>query len=101
MAGRGNPFPRNYSTSDSLESNLFSNPIPEEKWKEHLYYVDNEVVNDQRRHTRAYVKSIGGLLTIPDLTRREYKKKDSRVLEDSVLVGDLEELVEATLQEVV
>ena len=67
MAGWGNPFPRNYSTSDSFESSLFPNLSPKEKWKEHLYSVDNEVFNDLRRHTRAYVKSIGGLPTIPDL----------------------------------
>ena len=47
------------------------------------------------------MKSIGGLPTIPDLPRREYKKKDRPILEDSVLVGDLEELVETALQEVV
>ena len=97
MAGRGNPFPWNYSTSDSSKSNLFPNPIPEEKWKEHLYYVENEVVNDLRIHTREYVKIIGGLPIIPDLPRRENKKKDRPVLEDSVLVGDLEELVETAL----
>ena len=68
-------FSRDYSTGDSSESSLFPNPIPEEKGKEHLYSVDNEVVNDLRRHTRAYVKKIGGLPTIPDLSRREYKKK--------------------------
>ena len=45
--------------------------------------------------------SIGGLLIILDLPRREYKKKYRPVLDDSVLVGDLEELVETTLQEVV
>ena len=67
MAGRGNPFPQNYSTSDSSESSSFSNPILEEKWKEHLYFVDNEVVNDLRSHTREYVKSIGGLPIIPNL----------------------------------
>ena len=50
MAIRGNPFPRNYSTSDSSESSLFPNLILEEKWKEHLYSVDNEVVNDLRIH---------------------------------------------------
>ena len=61
MAGRGNPFPRNYSTGDSSESSLFSNTIPEEGGRENLYYVDNEVVNDLRRHTRAYVKKIGEL----------------------------------------
>ena len=101
MDGQGNPFPRNYSTNDSSESSSFPNPIPKEKWIEHLYSVDNEVVNDLRRHTRAYVKSIGGLPIIPDLPRREYKKKSCPVLEDSVLVGDLEELVEIALQEVV
>ena len=101
MAGRGNPFPRNLSTSDSFESSSFSNTNPEEKWKEHLYYVDNEVVNDMRRHTRDYVKNIGGLPIIPIFPRREYKKKDRPILEDAMLVGDFEELVETTLQEVV
>ena len=96
MAGRGNPFPRSYSTSDSFESSLFLDPNTEEN-REHLFSVDNQVVNDLRRHTWAYVKSIGGLPTIPDLPRREYKKKDHPILEDSVLVGDLEELVEGAL----
>ena len=101
MAGRGNSFPRNYSTGNNSDSSLFSNPIPEEKGKEHLYSVDNEVVNDLRIHIRAYVKNIGGLPIIPDLPRREYKKKDHPILEYFVLVGDLEELVETALQEVV
>ena len=47
------------------------------------------------------MKSIGGLLILPDLTRREYNKKDRPILEDLVLVGDLKELVETALQEVV
>ena len=97
MAGRGNPFPRNYSTGNSSESRLFPNPILEEKGKEHLYSVNNEVVNDLRINTRVYVKNIGGLPIIPDLPRREYKNKDRPILEDSVLVGDLEELVEKNL----
>ena len=63
--------------------------------------MDNEVVNDLRRHTRAYVKNIGGLLIIPELPIREYKRKDCPVVEDSVLVVDWEELVEKALQEVV
>ena len=71
MAGRENPFPRNYFTSDNFESSSFSNPIPKEKGKEHLYSVNNEVVNDLRRHTRAYVKSIGGLPIILDLPKME------------------------------
>ena len=73
MAGRGNPFPRNYSTSDSFE-NSFPDPNTEEN-REHLFVVDNQVVNDLRRHTWAYVKNIGGLPIIPDLPRREYNKK--------------------------
>ena len=97
MVDRGNLFSRDYSTGDSSESSLFPNPIPEEKGKEHLYYVNSEVVNDLRRHTRAYVKNIGGLPIIPDLPRREYKNKDHPILEDSVLVGYLEELVETAL----
>ena len=52
------------------------------------------MVNDLRRHRKAYVKSIGGLPIIPNFPRREYKKKDHPILEDSVLVGDLEELIE-------
>ena len=59
--------------------------------------MDNQVVNDLRRHTWAYVKSIGGLPIIPNLPRREYKKKYCPILEDLVLVGDLEELVEVAL----
>ena len=59
------------------------------------------MINDLRRHTRAYVKKIGGLPIIPDLPRREYKRRHRPILEDLVLVGDLEELVEIALQEVV
>ena len=86
MASRGNSFPQNYSTGDSSKISLFPNSTPKEKWKEHLYSVDNEVVNDLRRHTKAYVKSIRGLPIILDLPRREYKKKDYPVVEDSMLV---------------
>ena len=100
MAGRGNSFSREFSTGDSSERSRFHNPIPEEN-REHLYVVGNEVVNDLRRHTREYVKKLGGFPIILDLPRREYKRKDRPILEDSLLVGDWEELVETTLQEVV
>ena len=66
-----------------------------------MYSVDNEVVNDLIRHTREYVEKIGGLSIIPALPRREYWKKDHPILEDAVLVGDFEELVETALQEVI
>ena len=88
MDGLGKLFSRDYSTGDSSESSLFPNPIPEEKGKECLYSIDNEVVNDLRRYTREYVKNIGGLAIILVLPRREYKKKDRPILEDAVLVGD-------------
>ena len=80
---------------------MFPNPIPKEKGKEFLYPIDNEVVDDFRRITRAYAKKIKGLLIIPALPLREYLKKDLPILEDIVLVGDFEEVVETTLQEVV
>ena len=95
MAGWGNPFPQNKSTSDSFESS-FPNPNTEENRK-HLFTLDNQVVNYLRGHTRDYVKSIGGLLINPDLPQREYKKKDRPISEDSILVGDWEELVEVAL----
>ena len=71
MAGQGNSFPRNYSTGDSSESSLFHNTTPEDRG--YLYPVDNEVVDDLRIITRAYVKKIRGILPIiPILPRREY-----------------------------
>ena len=76
-------------------------PTAEEKGKGYLYPIDNKVVEELRRITKAYAKKIGGLPIIPALPRREYRKKDRPQLEDSVLVEDLEELVETTLQEVV
>ena len=95
MAGRGNPFSREYSTGNSSESSGLHNSIPEER--EHLYSVGNEIVNDTRRHTRAYVKNIGGFPIIPEFSIRKYKRKDHPEVEGSVLVGDWEELVETSL----
>ena len=100
MVVRGSPLSRNYSTGDSYETSLTHKPTPKEKGKGYLYPIDNEVVDDLRRITRAYVKNIGGLPIIFVLPIREYQKKDRPQLEDSVLVEDLEELVETALQEV-
>ena len=88
MDGRGNLFSQDYSTGNGSESSGLHNPILKERNRENLYSVGNVVVNDLRRHTRAYVKKIGGLPIIPEFPRREYKKKDRPVTEDSVLVGD-------------
>ena len=87
MAGRGNPFSRDFSTGNSSERSGFHNPILEEN-REHLYSVGKKIVNDLRRHTRAYINNIGGLPIIPEFPRIEYKKKDCPLAEDSVLVGD-------------
>ena len=46
----------------------------------------------------AYAKNIGGLPMISVLPRKEYQKKDHPQLGDSMLVEDLEELVEIALQ---
>ena len=79
---------------------MFHTSTPEDKEKGYLYPIDNEVVDDLRRITREYAKKTGGLPIIFVLPRREYQKKYHPKLEDSVLVEDLEELVEASLQEV-
>ena len=97
MARRGNLFPCNYSTGNSSESSLFPNPILEEKGKVFFYPFANEVVDNLRRITRDYANNIGGLSIIPALPIRNYQKKDRPILEDAVLVGDFEELVETTL----
>ena len=88
MASRGNPFSRDYSASYSSESSRPRNPIPEEDDREHLFPIRNDIVNDLRRHTRAYIKKIGGLPIIHELPRRKYKKKYCPIVEDLVLFGD-------------
>ena len=70
MAGRGNLFSRDYSAGYSSESSGPRISIPEEENREHLYPVRNEIVNDLRRHTREYLKKIGGFPIIPELPRR-------------------------------
>ena len=80
---------------------MLHKPTPEDKEKGYLYLVNKKVVDDLRIITRAYVKNIGVLPIVYVLPRREYQKKGCPRLEDSVLVEDLEELVEIALQEVV
>ena len=92
MARRGSSLPQNHSIGDSSKSSLFHKSTPEDKEKGYLYPIDNEVVDDLRRITRAYMKNIGGLPIILVLPRREYQNKDHPKLEDLVLVEDLEEL---------
>ena len=93
MAGRGNSSSQEHSTGHSSETSFPERPTPEETFTEYLYLVDNEVVDDLRRITRAYAKKIGGLPIIPAFPRREFHKKDRPYLENSVLVEYFEELV--------
>ena len=72
---------------------MLHKPTPKDKEKGYLYPIDNEVVDDLKRITTAYVKNIGGLLIILVLPRRKYQKKDRPILEDAMLVGYFEELV--------
>ena len=107
MDGRGKLFPRKHSTSNSLEANFPKRPSPEGKVKtkshdtEYLYPISNKVVDHLIRITRSYAKNLGGLPNIPALPRRQVHKKERPFLEYSLLVGDFEELVDLTLQEIV
>ena len=93
MVGRGNLFSIEYSTSDSPKISVPQRPSPIEKVTKYLYPIDNEVVDDLRRITKAYAKKIGGLPIIPSFPRRDFCKKDRPYLENSVLVEYFEELV--------
>ena len=54
-----------------------------------------------RRHTRSYVKKLGGLKVIPVLPRRKSSKKVASYTKDSNLGENLEELVDLSIQEIV
>ena len=101
MVGRSNSFSREYSTGDSSETSFPQRPSLEEKVTKYLYSIDNKVVDDVRRITRAYAKNIGRLPIIPAFPRREVCKKYHPYCKDLMLVEDFEELVETTLQEIV
>ena len=100
MVGKGNSFSRNYSTSDNPKTSF-----PEERINpeivEHLYQVPFEVVDHFRIYTRLYVKKLGGLQTILELPRRGDYRRTPTYIEDSILVGNLEELVNLSLQQIV
>ena len=78
MAGRGILFVRNYSVGNTSETTFPKNFVLEEQEKvgskeeglERLYIVPFEEVNHLRRHTRYYVKNIGGLKEILAFPRR-------------------------------
>ena len=60
-----------------------------------------EVVDHFRRYTMSYMKNLGGLQTIHELPRRGARQRAPTYMEDSILVGNLEELVNLSLQEIV
>ena len=109
MVGRGIPFARNYSTEDTSKTTFLDDFIREEQEKvgseeegsEHLYVVPFEEVNHLRRHTRSYVKNLGGLKAIPALPRSRASKKVPSYIEYSILVENLEELVYLSIQEII
>ena len=99
MVGRGNPFTRNYYTSDSSKTRFSEERLdPEVEVLEHLYPIPFEVVNHLRRHTRSYVKKLGELNTILELPRRKASKRVPTYTEDSILVGNLEGFMNFSIQ---
>ena len=101
MDGRGNSFTQNYSTGNNTETSFSEECVnPEVETAEHLYHVPLEVVDHFRIHTRSYVKNLGGLQTIPKFLRRGVTKRTPTYTEDSILVGNLEEFANFSLQEI-
>ena len=111
MAGRGNLIFRDDYTRTTSENTFPEDFIPEFKEQEHtgsgeeeserLYVVPFEEVDQFRRHTRSYVKKIGGLKVNPALPRRNTSKKVPSYTKDSILVENLEELVDLSIQEII
>ena len=92
MAGKGNPFDRDYSTSDNPETS-FPEVRINRQTAEDLYQVPFKVVDHFRRQTRSYTRNLGGLQTILELPRRGASKIIPTYTKYLVLVGNLEELV--------
>ena len=78
MDGRESPFAMNYSTGDTSKTKFPEGFILEEQEKVGfeeegstcLYAIWFKEVDHLRRHTRSYVKNLGGLKAIPTLPRR-------------------------------
>ena len=107
MDGRGNPFIRNYSTGDSSKTRFLEDFSSKERvnseveFPKQIYPVPFKVVNHLRRHTTSYVKNLGGLQKIHELLRKRAPIRVPTYTEDSILVGNSEELVKLSLQEIV
>ena len=66
-----------------------------------MYVVPFEEVDQFRRHTRSYIKKLGGIKVIPSLSRRKASNKLASYTKDSILVENLEELVDISIKEIV
>ena len=110
MTGRGNMFFKEDYIEKTQENTFPKDIFPEfkeqeqagsgEQESEHLYVVPFEEVDQFRRHTRSYIKKLGGLKLIPVLPRRQASKKVASYTKDSILVENLEELVYLSIQEI-
>ena len=107
MVGRGNPFFREYYAGITSKKNFPEYCTPElnehekigsrEEESKCLYVVPFEEVDQFRLHTRSYVKKLGGLKMISTLPRRKASKKIASYTKDSILVENLEELVDLSI----
>ena len=104
MLGRGNLFSQEFSIDDSSETIFPKESSPKRKanneleFPYYLYPVSLKVLNDLRRITRSYAKNLRGLLNIPNLPRRQARRREFPYIEDPMLVGDFEDRVDLTLQ---
>ena len=111
MVGRGNLFFREDCTGTTFEKTFpkyFIHEFKEhekigygEEESEHLYAIPFEELDKFRRHTSSYIKKCGGLNVILALHRRKGFKKVSLYTKDSILVENLEELVDLSIKEIV
>ena len=111
MDGRGNLFFREYYTGTTSEKTFPKSFIPkfkeqenigsEQEESESLYAIPFEEVDQFRRHTRSYVNKLSGLKFILPLPRRKSSRKIASYTKDSIIVENLEELVDLSIQEIV
>ena len=85
MAGRGNPFSRNFFVGDNYETRFSENFIlkervnPEVKVLEHLYPLPFKVIDDCKIYTRSYVKSLRGKKIHPRITKKTSSHKGTHL----------------------
>ena len=104
MDGQGNLFPREHSTGDSLKLIFPRYLVLKEKLnlsqtlQSNFILSPKKVVDNLIRITKSYEKELGGLSNILNPPRRQASRREFPSIEDSILVGDFQELVDLTLQ---